>query len=200
MLCAACNKESNNRRVCPYCFTPYPPEGAHSRQSTSMGRASVSMSAKSAKSAKSAPGVSLGPLEPVRDWFTKQSPIVKWSSAGIVIVGLIWLFTGGEDPVRPGPATTPAGVEAPAMSREEAVAILKRTRESALVEEQSDEVSVSYPAATFPVQPEGQVMLAMQFARADEVANNRKRRIFFHTPSGRMFAQSDGVTGLTVVK
>ena len=197
MLCAACNKESNNRRVCPYCFTPYPPEGAHSRQSTSVGRASVSMSAKSARQAS---GFSLGPLEPVRDWFTNQSPIVKWSSVGIVVVGLIWLFTGGEDPARPGPATAPAGVEAPAMSREEADAVIKRTRESALVEEQADEVSVSYPAATFPVQPEGQVMLAMQFARADEVVNNRKRRIFFHTPSGRMFAQSDGVTGLTVVK
>lgn len=197
MLCAACNKESNNRRVCPYCFTPYPPEGATSRPSAAVGRASVSMSA---KSVPSAPGVSLGPLDPLRDWFLKQSPIVKWSSVGIVLVGLLWLFTGGEDATRPGPVTTPAGVDAPAMSREEAAAIIKRTRESALVEEQSDEVSVSYPAATFPVQPEGQVMLAMQFARADEVVNERKRRIFFHTPSGRLFAQSDGVTGLTVVK
>jgi hypothetical protein len=40
----------------------------------------------------------------------------------------------------------------------------------------------------------------MQFARADETLQGRKRRIFFHSPSGRMFAQSDAVTGLTVVK
>lgn len=194
MLCVACNKESNNRRVCPYCFTPYPPEGAPSRQSTALGRASVSMPA------KAAPGISLGPLEPLRAWFGRQTPIVRWSATGIAVVGALWLFTGGEETPRSGPVATPANVDAPAMSREEAVAIIKRTRESALVEEQSDEISVSYPAATFPVQPEGQVMLAMQFARADEVVTGRKRRMFFHTPSGRMFAQSDGVTGLTVVK
>jgi hypothetical protein len=197
MLCAACNKESNNRRVCPYCFTPYPPEGAQSRQSTATGRASVSMSAKTGKQAA---GLSLGPLDPVRDWFTRQSPTVRWSATGIVVVGLLWSFTGGEATPTTRVVTAPAGVDAPVMTREEAAAIIKRTRESALVEEQADEVSVSYPAATFPVQPEGQVMLAMQFARADEVVNGRKRRIFFHLPSGRMFAQSDGVTGLTVVK
>jgi hypothetical protein len=34
MVCAVCNKESNNRRVCPYCFTPYPPNAPQSRPST----------------------------------------------------------------------------------------------------------------------------------------------------------------------
>lgn len=59
---------------------------------------------------------------------------------------------------------------------------------------------VSYPAATFPLLEEGQVALAQQFARADEIVEGRKRRIFFYNPSGRIFAQSDGVTGVTVIK
>lgn len=197
MVCVACNKESNNRRVCPYCFTPYPAEGAQGRASTSAGRSSRSGAAPSF-----ADGLNLGPLEPVRTWFRQQTPVVRWSAIGIVTVGVIWAFTRGpEIPTTLPPAAVPvAGTAGPAMSREEAVALIKHTRETALVEEQSDEVTVSYPAATFPVEPEGQVMLAMQFARADEAVLGRKRRIFFHSPSGRMFAQSDAVTGLTVVK
>lgn len=197
MICVACNKESNNRRVCPYCFTPYAAEGAQGRASTSGGRASRSGAAPSF-----ADGLNLGPFEPVRTWFRQQTPVVRWSAVGILVVGVIWAFTRGpEIPSTPPPTRVPvAGSAGPAMSREEAVALIRHTRETALVEEQSDEVTVSYPAATFPVQPEGQVMLAMQFARADEAVLGRKRRIFFHSPSGRMFAQSDGVTGLTVVK
>jgi hypothetical protein len=84
--------------------------------------------------------------------------------------------------------------------REEALALIKRTRETALVDMQADEVYVSYPAATFPLLPEGQIALAQQFARADEIVEGKKRRIFFHNPSGKVFAQSDGVTGVTVVK
>lgn len=195
MVCSACNKESNNRRVCPYCFTPYPAEGPQSRGSTSVGRASGT----SLK--QPVPASNLGPLEPLRAWFMRQTKVVRFSAIGIVVVGALWLFTSGEEiPAPTAPNVVSAGVAALPMTREEAVALIKHTRETALVDEQSDEVAVSYPAATFPVQPEGQVMLAMQFARADELVIGRKRRIFFHSPSGRMFAQSDAVTGLTVVK
>lgn len=195
MVCSACNKESNNRRVCPYCFTPYPAEGQQSRSSTSVGRASGTAKRPTVE------GFSLGPLEPVRTWYRAQTKVVRFSAIGIVVVGALWMFTKGDEiPATASPTVVSAGVAAMPMTREEAVALIKHTRETALVDEQSDEVAVSYPAATFPVQPEGQVMLAMQFARADELVIGRKRRIFFHSPSGRMFAQSDAVTGLTVVK
>jgi hypothetical protein len=196
MVCAACNKESNNRRVCPYCFTPYPAEGPQSRGSTTGGRMSGNGGASNGEG-----GFSLGPLEPARAWFMRQTPVARWSAAGIVVVGCLWLFTDGP-PATTGTAqadTTATVVESP-MSMEEAVSLIRHTRTTALVEEQSDEVNVSYPAATFPIQPDGQVMLARQFARADEVVNGRKRRIVFHSPSGRKFAQSDAVTGLTVVQ
>lgn len=196
MVCTSCNKESNNRRVCPYCFTPYPAEGPQSRGSTSLGRVSGT-----GGKPPYATGFDLGPFEPVRAWFLSQTKVVRFSAIGIIVVGGLWMVTKGEAlPTAATPTVVSAGVVAMPMTREEAVALLRHTRETALVDEQSDEVAVSYPAATFPVQPEGQVMLAMRFVRADELVIGRKRRIFFHAPSGRMFAQSDAVTGLTVVK
>lgn len=146
-------------------------------------------------------GMSFGPLEPAHAWFMGQSPVVRWSAAGILVIGLIWLFSGGEETPRgEGQVAVPVNVAAAPMSRDFALSIIKQTRENALVEEQSGEVFVSYPAATFPVQEEGQLQLVTQFAAADEVVEGRKRRIFFHNPSGRRFAQSDGVTGVTVIR
>lgn len=196
MICTACNKESNNRRVCPYCFTPYPADGLQGRPSAPAGRATAS------RQAVEDQRMALGPLEPARAWFARQTAVVRWSAAGIVVIGLLWLFTGGGDDVAPanGPVAVPANVTAEPMTREAALAIIKQTRESALVEEQEGEVFVSYPAASFPVEEEGQLRLVTQFAAADEAVEGRKRRIFFHNPSGRRFAQSDGVTGVTIIR
>jgi hypothetical protein len=195
MICTACNKESNNRRVCPYCFTPYPADGLQGRPAAPAGRAST------ARPVADAGGMNLGPLEPARAWFMRQSWVVRWSAAGILVIGLVWLFSGGDQtPGDAGQAVVPANVAAPPMSRDFALSIIKQTRETALVEEQSGEVFVSYPAASFPVLEEGQLLLVTQFAAADEVVEGRKRRIFFHNPSGRRFAQSDGVTGVTLIR
>ena len=75
-----------------------------------------------------------------------QTPIVRWSGAGIVVVLVLWLVTGG--------------------GRRE---FERQTRETALVDIQADEVFVSYPAATFPVREAGQLALVQQFTQADEV-------------------------------
>jgi len=202
MVCAVCNKESNNRRVCPYCFTPYPNDAPAGRQSMAQQRQSVGMQRPSGTGSKTpASGGLPAPVEAARVFVMKQTPLVRWTGVGIVIVLLIWAFTSGE---RTGPdlapGSVPSNIIASPMQREEAMALIKRTRETALVEMQQDEVSVSYPAATFPVQPEGQIALAQQFARADELVEGRKRRIFFYAPTGRKFAQSDGVTGVTVMR
>jgi hypothetical protein len=195
MICTACRKESNNRRVCPYCFTPYPADGLQGRPTAPAGRAST------ARPVADEGGMNLGPLEPARAWFMRQTPVVRWSATGILVIGLVWLFTGGDQTPRgEGQVPVPAKVALAPMSRDFALSIIKQTRETALVEEQSGEVFVSYPAATFPVLEEGQLQLVTQFAAADEVVEGRKRRIFFHNPSGRRFAQSDGVTGVTVIR
>lgn len=212
MICAVCNKESNNRRVCPYCFTPYPADAPESRQSTGTSRQSaggsrpttgaskVNWSGDRASSPADEGGLG-GAIGEARARFMRQTPVVRWSVAGIAAVVVIWMLVGGgsaEKTYEGG--SVPSNIIATPMQRDEAIALVKYTRETALVDTQADEVFVSYPAATFPLLEEGQVALAQQFARADEIVEGRRRRIFFYNPSGRIFAQSDGVTGVTVVK
>jgi hypothetical protein len=57
---------------------------------------------------------------------------------------------------------------------------------------------VSYAANVFPAQLDGQLALAQQFARADEIVEGRKRRMVFYDPQGRIFARSDGVLGVSL--
>lgn len=221
MKCQVCEKESNNKRVCPYCFTPYPPEeiaaagarsGSHQRVSQQTPRASQQVPRSSQQvqraSQQSQRTSGTNPEAPSaltlavlrgRDAVMRQTPIVRWTGAGILLVLLIWMFTGGEEPGFEA-GTVPSNVIATPMQQEEAVALIKHTRETALVDESSDEVFVSYPAASFPLRADGQVALAQQFARADEIVNGRKRRIFFYNPNGKVFAQADPVRGVTVVR
>jgi hypothetical protein len=213
MKCAVCEKESNNKRVCPFCFTPYPPEevgarsGSHQRVSQQAARASQGSARASQQVQRQSGASSAGPspltlaVGRARDFVMRQSPVVRWSGAGILFVLLLWVIVGGEEGPTFTPGTVPSNVIATPMQREEAEALIRHTRETALVEEQSgDELFVSYPAATFPVREDGQVALAQQFARADEIVSGRKRRITFYNPNGRIFAQADPIKGVTVVR
>lgn len=202
MVCAVCNKESNNRRVCPYCFTPYPSDAPQSRQSTGVRQQSgTGRQSTSGMRAQPAPaGNGLGAK--ANAFVARQTPIVRWSAAGIVLVLIVWAIvgSGNDGKVEYEAGSVPSNIIATPMQKQEALALIKHTRETALVDMQTDEVFVSYPAATFPLLEEGQIALAQQFARADEIVEGRKRRIFFYNPTGRIFAQADGVTGVTVVK
>ena len=209
MVCAVCNRESNNRRVCPFCFTPYPPDRSEAGGATGTQKApgpgprpsSVGHWPGAEPAAPAPPGAIASiraTMVAARAFVLRQSPIVRWSGLGIVFVTLLWTLNRSNQPKQLVPGSRPSNIIASEMERGEAIALVKRTRETALVETQADEVSVSYPAATFPILPEGQFALAQQFARADELVEGRKRRILFYSPSGRMFAHSDGVTGVTV--
>lgn len=191
MICVACNKESKNLRVCPYCFTPYPAAAAQKRQTQRVQAAGNPLA---------------GIIRPTKEyvgraraWYTRQTPVVRWSTVGIVVVIAIWMFSGPSDP-RLETGVVQSNIIASPLEREEALAIIKQTRESALVDIQADEVFVSYPAATFPVRGEGQLALAQQFARADEIVEGRKRRIFFYNPNGKLFAQTDGAQGVVLTR
>jgi hypothetical protein len=191
MICVACGKESKNLRVCPFCFTPYPAEQAKKRQTQRV------------QAAGSPFGKYVVPLlenaKRARAWVMRQTPLVRWSGAGIIVIVLIWMFSGPSDP-RLVPGVVQSNIIASPIEREEALAIIKQTRETALVDVQADEVFVSYPAATFPVRGEGQLALAQQFARADEIVEGRKRRIFFYNPNGKLFAQTDGAEGVVLTR
>lgn len=190
MVCVNCGKESKNLRVCPYCFTPYPAQAAQQRQ-TQRVQAAGSPVGRLTAQAKII-------YADLRGFVMRQSPLVRWLGAGIVAVLILWMATGG------GQSEFEAGVVqseiiATPLQREEAVALIRQTKETALVDVQADEVFVSYPAATFPVLEAGQLALAQQFTRADEIVEGRKRRIFFYNPNGKLFAQADGVRGVVLV-
>lgn len=198
MLCTVCNKESKNLRVCPFCYTPYPSEpvtGAGRRSSTRMspvaaapGKSPVSAILDQAKGQAS------------RGWgfFRKQSPLVQFSAAGIVLVIFLWWATSEEPQFEAG--VVQSAIIATPLQRDEAIALIKQTRERAVVDIQQDEVFVSYQAATFPLLEAGQLALVQQFTSADEIVEGRKRRIFFYNPNGKLFAQADGIRGVVLVR
>lgn len=198
MLCAVCNKESKNLRVCPFCFTPYPTEpltGAGRRSSTRM-------SPTQAPPQKSPIGDAMAMVTErgAQAWatFRRQTPLVQYSAAGILLVVILWISTREEPQLETG--VVQSDVIATPIQRDEALAVIKQTRETAVVDIQQDEVFVSYPAATFPVMEAGQLALVQQFASADEIVEGRKRRIYFYNPNGKLFAQADGVRGVVLVR
>lgn len=196
MHCPTCDRTSTNRRVCPHCFTPYPvDDGTPSlrRNPTPLSQPAQGSAPVGAVSAGARAGAGGGASSSI-------SPIVIWTGLGIALVLAAWLFLPGEPA---GNASGGAGSVAsaparPTMSITEAQAVLRQTHETALVESQADEVFVSYRAATFPLREEGQLELAKRYAEADEVAEGRRRRIYFYNPNGRVFAQSDPVKGIVV--
>ena len=203
MLCAVCNKESKNQRVCPYCFTPYVMEAPSAKRPSQSGMPAASGAAGTSGAAGATPvsdavAALRGVAQRAVAWYRRQTRTVQVTTAGIAAVLFLWWVTGEEPaPVEAGGA--PA-LQLATMSRDEALAIVKQTRESAIVDVQQDEVFVSYPAATFPVREEGQVALAQQFAAADAVLEGRARRIYFYNPNGKLYAQADGLRGVQVVR
>lgn len=198
MLCAVCNKESKNLRVCPFCYTPYPTEpvtGAGKRSSTRM-------SPVAAPAPKSAVGdaIELVSARGRQAWatFRRQTPLVQYSTAGILLVLFLWWVTAEEPQFEAG--VVQSNVIATPLQRDEALAVIRQTRETAVVDVQQDEVFVSYPAATFPVMEAGQLALVQRFTSADEIVEGRKRRLYFYNPNGKLFAQADGVRGVVLVR
>lgn len=197
MICTACNRESKNLRVCPFCFTPYPPEptAGSKRASTRMSSSKIPAPSLGGEMKAGAGNAASG----LRDLVMRQSPMVRFAGAGIILVAILWLATGGNEPAFE-PGVVQSNIIATPLQRDEALALIRTTRETALVDVQQDEVFVSYSPTTFPVREEGQLAIAQQFAQADEIVEGRKRRIFFYNPNGKLFAQADGVRGVMMVR
>lgn len=198
MLCAVCNKESKNQRVCPYCFTPYPAEGPSAKRPT---RSSPAPSAGAQASRGAGPSLLDTLREKAQDawaFYLRQTPTVRYTSAAIAAVLLLMWLTRSQPQFEAG--VVQSDIIATPLERDEALATIRSTRETALVDIQQDEVFVTYSAATFPVREEGQLALVQLFTRADEIVEGRKRRIYFYNPNGKMFAQSDGVRGVVLVR
>ncbi len=191
MHCDTCGKDSTNRRVCPHCFTPYPPAepttGPTPRPSAERGALT---------------GTLEHAVRDTREFVMRQSPTVRWAGLGIIVMVMLWAFTGDSGEAAPNvmdtPGTPVVGDSLPPMTYEQALAYVQQTRSSALVEVHSDEVFVNFAGATFPLNEDGQIALVRRFVQADEVVEGKRRRIYFYNPAGRLFAQSDRVTGVTI--
>ena len=198
MVCTTCSKESSNRRVCPFCQTPYPSDASAARRTGAGTRQTGSVTTQAAP--RGGAGALRSNAARAGGFIMRQSPIVRWSGLGIIVMILVWNLADSRSArVTSPPGTVPANIITAEMSRDEAIALIKQTREQAVVESNADELFVSYAAATFPVQPEGQLALVQQFTRADELIESRKRRITFYDPQGRVFAKSDGLLGVKLV-
>lgn len=202
MRCVVCDKESKNLRVCPYCFTPYPTDPGPQRRATSARQTPNATGGSAAGGASPAgSGIADRASEIVGRalaTFQRQTPLVRYTSVGIALVLLLWWATSGEPQFETG--VVQSDIIATPMQREEALAFIKQTRETAIVDVQQDEVFVSYAAAAFPMLEAGQLALVQQFTTADEIVEGRKRRIYYYNPNGKLFAQADGVRGVVLVR
>jgi hypothetical protein len=62
------------------------------------------------------------------------------------------------------------------------------------------ELTVRVSAGAFPQKREGQLALAQQYSRADEIVEGRKRAINFLDPDGNRFARSDPEKGVAMTR
>ena len=142
---------------------------------------------------------SSGALAPVIGGITRTRRLLLWAAVAVGAIALVMVATDpNEVPETAPPRSVPSTLTVTPSEREAALALIQSTRAQALVETQADEVLVSYSAAAFPLDPAAQRQLVEAFAKADEMVEGRKRRIVFYNPAGRVFAQADGVAGLTM--
>ncbi len=186
MLCPKCGKESHNVRVCAHCQTPYPTERTDSPGSSRNTRATASM--------KGA-GLAGAP----RAVLARLTPAQRWGMIGLLAVATAGYYFATRDRVIPVGVAVPNLIAAP-MSPAEAAGTLKTVNETAQLEVRNGELSVRMSPAAFPQKREGQLALAQQYARADEIVEGRKRAINFLDPDGNRFARSDPANGVAMTR
>jgi hypothetical protein len=184
MLCPKCGKDSNNVRVCAFCQTPYPTDVADGKGASRSARAMAS---------KRAAGLAGRP----RAIVARLSPVQRWGIIGVLAVVTAGYYVATRERVIPVNVTVPNLIAAP-MSPGEAASTLRTVNATAQVEVRNGEVSVRISAASFPQKREGQLALAQQYARADEIVEGRKRPINFLEPDGTRFARSDPEKGVVL--
>lgn len=188
MLCPKCEKESNNLRVCPFCQTPYPTD----RESRGTPRMSRAVTAP--RGTTSIPSRASGDPRIAMENSRKK----RW-----VLIGFLAAFTVGYYFFTKQPSV-PVGVAMPnliagAMTPTEAAGILKRANGGAVPEVRDGDLIVKVVTG-FPDRRMGQMALAQQYARADEIVSGKKRSISFLDPAGQKFAHADAVKGVVMTR
>ena len=188
MLCPKCEKESNNLRVCPFCQTPYPVD-RDSRGTPRMSRAVTAP-----RGTAAIPSRASGDPR----YAMEKSRTKRWALIGVLAAFTVgfWFFT--REP------NVPVGVAMPnliagTMTPIEAAGILKRVSGASQPEVKDGDLIVKVVIG-FPERRMGQMALAQQYARADEIVSGKKRPISFLDPQGQKFAHSDAVKGVVMTR
>lgn len=192
MLCPNCGKESNNIRVCAFCQAPYPIGGPADAGAPRDVRAGASPRTSKPTSSREL----LGDLDQA---IARRSRAKRWGAIGLLTVFVLGYYFVGRERSIPVGEVLPNLIAAP-MSRAEAAATLNATNGTAQVEERDGGLIVRIAAATFPQRRDGQLALAQQYARADEVVLGRKRSISFLDPDGNQFARADPEKGVMMTR
>jgi len=187
MLCPKCGKESNNLRVCAHCQTPYPTDGSAEVASSRTTRA---VPAARASKASGAP-----PGDPSAS--ARRSRLIRWSAIGaLAAMTAAYYISARERPIPVG-VVLPNLIAGP-MSPSEAAVTLDAFNGPGQVEVRDGVLVVRVGAAGFPQRRDGQLALAQQFARADEIVQGKKRAISFLDPGGSEFARADPAKGVSM--
>ncbi len=186
MLCPTCGKESNNLRVCAFCQTPYPTD----RDGTP--RSSRAVTSPRGTMSVGAPG------DP-RNAMAKKARAKRWAFIGLLAAVTVGVYFVGRPPNIPIGVVMPNLIPSP-MSRGDADGILRTVNGGSKVEENNGELTVRITTATFPERRDGQLALAQQYSRADELVNGKKRAINFLDPNGNKFARAEPDKGVVMTR
>ncbi len=186
MLCPSCGKESNNLRVCAFCQTPYPTD-----------RDGTPRSSRSVTSPRGATSVSAAG-DP-RNAMAKKARAKRWTFIGFLAALTVGAFFYGRPPNIPIGVVMPNMIASP-MSTGDANGILKTVNGGSKVEEHNGELTVRITTATFPERRDGQLALAQQYTRADQLVYGKKRAITFLDPNGIKFAQAEPDKGVVMTR
>jgi hypothetical protein len=120
------------------------------------------------------------------------------------VIVLLAVFTAGYWFITREPSI-PVGVAIPnliagKMTPIEAAGIVKNTNGANEPEVKDGELVVKIPATMFPERRMGQIALAQQYSRADEIVSGKKRAISFLDPTGNRFARADLQKGVVMTR
>ena len=172
-ICSNCGKESNNVRTCPFCFVEYGPPKDATRGSTTARAVPAGAGGRAGK------GTTLAGL----------SPAVRWGLPALIVVFGVWYFAFNGERKIPVGVVMPNMVVSP-MSRGEAESVLRRLNATSTIAMRGGAMTVTFPKAIWPEHRDGQLALAQQYARADEIVSGSKRSILFHDPDGTPYAKA----------
>ncbi|MFI5233923.1 MAG: hypothetical protein ACHQSE_15620 [Gemmatimonadales bacterium] len=123
----------------------------------------------------------------------------RWGAIGVLAVFTIGFYLFTRDRVIPVGVALPNLITIP-MSATDAARMIKAYEDDAQVDPHDGSVTVRIQAKTFPERRDGQLALAQQYARADEIVMGRKRIISFIDPGGAQFARADPTAGVVMTR